>query len=130
MGFGDFDKFEMGIQECWITFQNHNDAQDAMTSMQGFQLVGQELQITMQAVPVALPPQMVMPPPPPGIDLKSDSDFGATGAAGSNPLHTRIELMKKLLNQHSDKGVPTVVGLGVGANAQKPAPTTAASATQ
>merc|ERR1711957_804659 len=71
-----------------------------------------------------------MPPPPPGMDLKTDSDFGATGGiAGANPLSSRIELMKKLLTSHSDKGVPTVVGLGVGESAQKPAPTSAASVT-
>merc|ERR1740121_2599864 len=33
------------------------------------------------------------------------------------------------MSSHSDKGVPTVVGLGVGVNASKPAPSSAASAT-
>ena len=46
--FGSFETFEMGSQQCWITFQNHSDAQDAMSSMQGFQLVGQELVIEVQ----------------------------------------------------------------------------------
>lgn len=106
--FGEFEAFQMGNQECWITFQSHNDAQDAMGSMQGFQLVGQELQIQMQ--PAATPAPVAQPPPPETIDIKVDSDFGATGA-GATPLHNRIELMKKLLTSHSQQGVPTVVGL-------------------
>merc|ERR1719491_2733268 len=72
--FGEFEKFEMGSQECWITFQSHSDAQDAMSSMQGFQLVGQELQITVQT---AVQPVVVAPPPPlenQSIDFKTDSD--------------------------------------------------------
>uniref|UniRef100_A0A7S1QBU1 RRM domain-containing protein n=1 Tax=Alexandrium catenella TaxID=2925 RepID=A0A7S1QBU1_ALECA len=129
--FGDFEAFQMGNQECWITFQNHNDAQDAMTSMQGFQLVGQELQIAMQAV-VQPAPLVTMPPPPETMDFKTDSDFGATGTAGT-PLHNRIELMKKLLSSHSQQGVPTVVGLAAPGGAapappaSSPAPSSAAS---
>merc|ERR1719203_2274610 len=91
--FGDFEVFEMGSQECWITFQSHSDAQDAMSSMQGFQLVGQELQISV--LPAVLPIAVAPPPPPETLDLKTDSDFGATGI-GNNPLSNRIELMKKL----------------------------------
>jgi len=118
--FGTFEEFEMGSGECWITFQNHNDAQDAMSSMQGFQLVGQELQISM----ISLKPKTVEPPPPPkpkpmAMDLKADSDFGATGSSDSN-VHNRIELMKKLLDKHSEKGVPTVVGLAVPTGNDKP----------
>merc|ERR1719384_1333251 len=80
--------------------------------MQGFQLVGQELQIS---VLPAVQPQPVAPPPPAAaqpetIDFKTDSDFGATGGA-PNALTNRIELMKKLLSSHSQQGVPTVVGL-------------------
>jgi len=113
--FGDFDGFDMGAQECWITFKNHNDAQDAMSSMQGFQLVGQELQITMEPASTPLPAvQMVMPPAPPpketmDASLKGDSDFGATGVGGS-ALTNRIELMKKLMSSHQQGGIPTVVG--------------------
>merc|ERR1719343_2003030 len=84
--FGDFEKFEMGSQECWITFQNHNDAQDAMASMQGFQLVGQELQISMLAVVMAAaekPPPPPRAPPPEQMDLKNDTDFGAVGPAAA-----------------------------------------------
>lgn len=108
--FGDFEEFKMGDQECWITFQNHNDAQDAMGSMQGFQLVGQELQIVMQSVEIApLPP--IIPPPPPVEPLEkqmaADSDFGATGSAGSEG---RIELMKKLMSSQQAAGVPAVAG--------------------
>merc|ERR1719491_1109503 len=61
--FGEFEKFEMGGQECWITFQSHSDAQDAMSSMQGFQLVGQELKISVQSI-VAPEPAPAPPPPP------------------------------------------------------------------
>lgn len=126
--FGDFEAFQMGNQECWITFQSHNDAQDAMTSMQGFQLVGQELQIAMQAV-APPPPAVTAPPPPETMDIKMDSDFGATGAAGSG-VHNRIDLMKKLLSSHSQQGVPTVVGLAAPSNAapQPPPPSTPAPA--
>mmetsp|Transcript_76322 Transcript_76322/g.223793 ORF Transcript_76322/g.223793 Transcript_76322/m.223793 type:complete len:478 (-) Transcript_76322:49-1482(-) len=126
--FGDFEAFQMGNQECWITFQNHNDAQDAMTSMQGFQLVGQELQIAMQAAAAPMP-AIAAAPPPETLDFKTDSDFGATGAAGT-PLHNRIELMKKLLSSHSQQGVPTVVGMAVPGNAAPtpPPPSTPAPA--
>jgi len=103
--FGEFEAFQMGNQECWITFQTHNDAQDAMGSMQGFQLVGQELQITQQAVDKV---PVRAPPPPENIDIKGDSDFGATGS-GANSMQNRIELMKKLLTSHQQQGVPTVV---------------------
>lgn len=106
--FGDFDRFEMGTQECWITFVNMGDAQDAMTSMQGFQLVGQELNISVQSA--AAPPPPEVPPPPELMDIRTDSDFGATGT-GSKGVVNRIELMKKLLSSHSQQGVPTVVGL-------------------
>merc|ERR1719369_1748105 len=116
--FGEFDKFEMGTQECWITYVNHGEAQDAMQSMQGFQLVGQELMIAMMpAVTQMLAPALpITAPHAPNaatermIDIIHDSDFGATGA-GANPLSNRIELMKKLMSQHSEQGVPTVVGL-------------------
>merc|ERR1719436_25063 len=71
--FGDFEDFKMGSEECWITFVGHNDAQDAMGSMQGFQLVGQELQIALQ--PVANPnPAITAPPEMPALDLKGDTD--------------------------------------------------------
>jgi RNA recognition motif-containing protein len=105
--FGEFEEFKMGEQECWITFQNNNDAQDALGSMQGFQLVGQELQITMQSVEVALPPPMIPPPPPaPTLEqqMATDSDFGSTGGGDSAG---RIELMKKLM---TSQGVPGVAG--------------------
>jgi len=125
--FGEFEEFKMGAGECWITFKSHNDAQDAMTSMQGFQLVGQELQITMMSVGGVL----ITPPPPPeppkpssSLDLKGDSDFGATGAGSS--VHNRIELMKKLLTAHSQQGVPTVVGLAA-PSAGAPQPVAAAA---
>jgi len=108
--FGDFEAFQMGTNECWITFQSHNDAQDAIGSMQGFQLVGQELQISVQQADNVLP--VVAPAPPENIDIKNDSDFGATGSA-ANPLHNRIELMKKLMTSHQQQGVPTVVGTAV-----------------
>jgi len=109
--FGNFEKFEMGTQECWITFEQHSDAQDAMSSMQGFQLVGQELQISVQSIVAPEPAPAPPPPPKPEtIDFKTDSDFGATGGA-PNSLTNRIELMKKLLSSHSQQGVPTVVGL-------------------
>lgn len=110
--FGEFDSFEMGDQECWITFRDHNDAQDAMSSMQGFQLVGQELQIAVLVVPApAQPPPPSIPPPPvqENMDLKNDSDFGATGGQGS-ALENRLELMKKLMTSHQQGGIPTVVG--------------------
>eukprot|EP00929_Paragymnodinium_shiwhaense_P112973 TRINITY_DN81234_c0_g1_i1.p1 TRINITY_DN81234_c0_g1~~TRINITY_DN81234_c0_g1_i1.p1 ORF type:complete len:453 (+),score=140.80 TRINITY_DN81234_c0_g1_i1:100-1458(+) len=111
--FGEFDDFEMGNQECWITFKSANDAQDAMTSMQGFQLVGQELQISMESAP----PPAVLPIPskaagaePSTIDssIARDSDFGATGAGG-NGVQNRLELMQKLLSSHQQGNVPTVV---------------------
>jgi len=123
--FGEFEAFEMGQQECWITFKVQNDAQDAMSSMQGFQLVGQELQISAQS---ASPP--VVPPPPPrpmpkeerGLDLKADSDFGATGSQG-NQIQNRIELMKKLMSSHQQGGIPTVVGSSApGAGGSVPPP--------
>lgn len=116
--FGEFDAFKMGDQECWITFQNNNDAQDAMTSMQGFQLVGQELQISMQSIEIAPPP---LPPPPEETitqSMKNDSDFGATGGAGSTG---RIELMKKLMTSHVQQGVPTVAGQPQPVNTPPPA---------
>lgn len=107
--FGEFELFKMGEQECWITFQSHNDAQDAMGSMQAFQLVGQELQIAMQSVDVQPPPPM-MPPPPPketlGEAMAKDTDFGNTGTAGSAG---RIELMKKLANSQGVAGVAGVM---------------------
>jgi len=105
--FGEFEAFVMGNQECWITFRSSGDAQDAMGSMQGFQLVGQELEIFVQPVETALP--ALAPPMQEGIDIKNDSDFGATGDA-TNPLQNRIELMKKLMTSHQQQGIPTVVG--------------------
>lgn len=107
--FGEFEDFKMGMQECWITFQNHNDAQDAMSSMQAFQLVGQELQISIHSVL----PKIETPAAPKSesMDFKTDSDFGATGAAVT-PLHNRIELMKKLMASHAQQGIATVLGLG------------------
>lgn len=114
--FGDFEDFLMGSGECWITYKNHNDAQDAMTSMQGFQLVGQELSITMLSVAKAdgtaaadAKGDAKLDKAKP-LDLAKDSDFGATGSGPSN-VHNRIEVMKKLLQAHSGSGVPTVVGL-------------------
>eukprot|EP00933_Yihiella_yeosuensis_P071473 TRINITY_DN79679_c0_g1_i1.p1 TRINITY_DN79679_c0_g1~~TRINITY_DN79679_c0_g1_i1.p1 ORF type:complete len:465 (+),score=96.31 TRINITY_DN79679_c0_g1_i1:143-1537(+) len=101
--FGEFEDFKMGICECWITFKSHTDAQDAMSSMQGFQLVGQELQIKME--PVAKEQQKESEI----LDLKADTDFGANMAGGG--MHSRIQLMKKLMASHSQQGVPTVVGL-------------------
>jgi RNA-binding protein 39 len=119
--FGEFDEFKMGTQECWITFQNHNDAQDAMGSMQGFQLVGQELQIVMQSIEVA-PPLPAMPPPPPQESLEDqiakDTDFGSAGSADSAG---KIELMKKLMSSHQAGGIPTVAG-GSGGPAMPPPP--------
>lgn len=113
--FGEFEEFKMGTQECWITFQSNNDAQDAMGSMQGFQLVGQELQIQMQSVDVA-PPPLFMPPPPPKETLEQqmgkDSDFGATGAGGAAGSAGRIELMQKLQSSHQQSGVPNIAGAG------------------
>lgn len=95
--FGDFEAFVMGSQECWITFQVHTDAQDAMSSMQAFQLVGQELQIILQSVgvPVVLTP-IGEKPFAENMDLKLDSDFGATGT-GSTAIHNRLEIMQKLM---------------------------------
>mmetsp|Transcript_92526 Transcript_92526/g.160756 ORF Transcript_92526/g.160756 Transcript_92526/m.160756 type:complete len:471 (-) Transcript_92526:59-1471(-) len=117
--FGEFEAFKMGDQECWITFQNNNDAQDATSSMQHFQLVGQELQISIQSVEVAPPPA---PPPPEETitqSMKNDSDFGATGGTGSVG---RIELMKKLMTSHVQQGVPTVAGQPQPANAPPATP--------
>ncbi|CAE7853705.1 RBM23, partial [Symbiodinium microadriaticum] len=108
--FGEFEDFLMGTGECWITFKNHNDAQDAMASMQGFQLVGQELQITMLSVGGAKTDSVPEPPKPKPLDIKNDSDFGATGSGPSN-VHDRIDIMKKLMEKHSGSKVPTVVGL-------------------
>eukprot|EP00913_Durusdinium_trenchii_P000811 g757.t1 len=159
--FGEFEDFLMGSGECWITFKNHSDAQDAMTSMQGFQLVGQEsgpgrnrrressyqegpfktdsdycrwfpfglptllpppamfheeLSISMLSVSIAksteAPKDAEAEKKPKPLDLKNDSDFGATGSGVSN-VHNRIEVMKKLLKAHSGSGIPTVVGLPV-----------------
>mmetsp|Transcript_26783 Transcript_26783/g.71626 ORF Transcript_26783/g.71626 Transcript_26783/m.71626 type:complete len:406 (+) Transcript_26783:1-1218(+) len=124
--FGDFEVFEMGSQECWITFQSHGDAQDAMSSMQGFQLVGQEIQIEIQAVvqPKAPEPQ---PKIVPRMDILTDTDFGATGSGVTN-MHNRIEIMKKLLSSHSEQGVPTVVGLAVPGAASQPPPESVSAA--
>lgn len=109
--FGTFEAFEMGGQECWITFQNQSDAQDAMSSMQGFQLVGQELQISVLSAVVAAPEEKPAEPKKPElIDFKTDTDWGASGASLNN-VTNRMEIMKKLLSSHSQQGVPTVVGL-------------------
>lgn len=106
--FGDFAAVKMGQNECWITFETHNDAQDAMGSMQGFQLVGQELQITLQAAEPSFSVPAVPPPPMrERIDTKHDSDFGATGTMAG--MGNRLELMKKLAGAHSSTGVPMVV---------------------
>ncbi|CAE7391516.1 RBM39 [Symbiodinium pilosum] len=121
--FGDFEDFLMGTGECWITFKNHNDAQDAMASMQGFQLVGQELQITMLSVNAkAGADALSEPPKAKPLDIKNDSDFGATGTGSSN-VHDRIDIMKKLMQSHSGSKVPTVVGLAVpsGSSTEPPA---------
>lgn len=122
--FGEFEVFSMGTEECWITFQNHNDAQDAMSSMQGFQLVGQELQIAMQAVEQLLALPAPAPPLPPKQDtveqqIAKDTDFGATGSDGNVG---RIELMKKLLTSHEQQGIPTVAGVSGGAAPAPPPP--------
>lgn len=127
--FGDFEEFQMGAQECHITFRNHNDAQDAMTSMQGFQLVGQELQITLMSVdfkPVPPPPPEPPKPKAVAMNLNNDSDFGATGTSTSN-VHNRIELMKKLIQTHSAQGIPTVVGLAAPSASAPAAPPVAAA---
>lgn len=116
--FGEFENFEMGSQECWITFKGAGDAQDAMTSMQGFQLVGQELVIILQSVTFEKP-VVPSPPPPEKMDLAADTDFGATGIE-TNAANNRIELMQKLLNSHSQQGVPTVVGLTAPGAAVRP----------
>jgi RNA-binding protein 39 len=92
--FGEFEEFKMGEQECWITFQNHNDAQDAMSSMQGFQLVGQELQITMQSIEVTPPPTMIPPPPAETLEQQMSKDTDFNNASGGD----RIDLMKKLMS--------------------------------
>jgi RNA recognition motif-containing protein len=108
--FGEFEEFEMGEEQCWITFKSQSDAQDAMSSMQGFQLVGQELQISVQSAAPAQAPAPAAPPPlPEALDLKNDMDFGG-GSGGSSAIHTRIELMKKLMGAHQQAGVPTVAG--------------------
>jgi len=105
---GDFEKFQMGDQECWITFESHSDAQDAMTSMQGFSLVGQELVIIM--LNADTPPPMPAPQQPELMDLKGDTDFGGgTTAAGGEGNAARLELMGKLMASHREQGVPTVV---------------------
>jgi hypothetical protein len=126
--FGEFELFEMGTQECWITFQSHSDAQDATSSMQGFQLVGQEIQIEIQSVSVPKAPEPALPKITPKMDIISDSDFGATGVGVTN-INNRIEIMKKLLTSHSQQGVPTVVGLAApGGSAQPQASDAALSA--
>lgn len=111
--FGEFEEFKMGQQECWITFKSHTDAQDAMTSMQGFQLVGQELNITVLpwVAQEPAPAQKFTQDQDSSLNLTQDSDFGATGT-GAN-LNNRLEIMKKLISSHSQQGVPTVVGLAV-----------------
>lgn len=119
--FGEFQSFQMGTNECWITFDTHNDAQDAMGSMQGFQLVGQELQISLQPADVPLVPMVPPPPKPEAMDLQNDSDFGATGAAGGG-IANRLEVMKKLAGAHSSTGVPMVVSASGGGTSVTPAP--------
>jgi len=105
--FGEFETFLMGTQECWITFQSHNDAQDAMGSMQGFQLVGQELQIAVQSVEIQPPPPVLPPPPKETLEqqMAKDTDFGNTGTISSSA--GRVELMKKLAS--SQQGTPGVM---------------------
>ncbi|CAJ1377088.1 unnamed protein product [Effrenium voratum] len=80
--FGEFEDFQMGSGECWITFKNHNDAQDAMSSMQAFQLVGQELSITMLSVKAEEKEEKAAKPM--DLDIKNDSDFGATSAGATS----------------------------------------------
>merc|ERR1711972_569190 len=93
-----------------------------MGSMQGFQLVGQELQISVLPADTPLPlPALPAPQPPEKIDTHTDSDFGATGTA-TNPLHNRLELMKKLMTSHQLQGVPTVVGNAAPGQAAIPPP--------
>lgn len=126
--FGEFEDFRMGEQECWITFKTHGDAQDATSSMQGFQLVGQELQITAQP---AISATTVPPPPPPTsdillsnilgkqagvkrdtsaedanyLDLKHDTDFEVSVGGA-----TRADLMRKLMRGHAQGNIPTIIG--------------------
>jgi hypothetical protein len=115
--FGEIENLSMGTKECWITFKEVSDARDAMSSMQGFQLVGQELQIALLSdVPPPAPAQ-----PQEKLDIKDDTDFGAVGNAGSN-LQSRIELMQKLLGTSSSP-MPTVIGangMPVGAGTSAP----------
>jgi len=125
--FGEFEEFQMGTQECWITFVNSNDAQDAMSSMQGFQLVGQELQIVLLTVtPKSEAPPPEAPKAPERMDMVTDSDFGATGSTGTNVMN-RIELMKKLIGSHAKQGVPTVIGLAAPIPGAATAPPVAAA---
>lgn len=125
--FGDFEAFQMGTQECWITFNSHTDAQDAMSSMQGFQLVGQELQITLQSVAPPITITTIISEKKPlaeNMDLNTDSDFGATGTS-STPIQNRLEIMQKLMAARPQQpGLGHVLGLGT-----TPGPIGAPSAT-
>lgn len=49
--FGALESFEMGNRECWMVFPSNRNAKDALKSMQGFQLEGQDLQIEIQSAP-------------------------------------------------------------------------------
>jgi len=110
--FGDFDSFSMGEKQCWITFKTASDAHDAMSSMQGFSLVGQELQIALQGVEG---PSVVPPKTPEKLQLEKDTDFGGQGGmSGMDPSQVRIEMMNKLMGAHQQQGVPTVAGVSMG----------------
>lgn len=91
--FGEFEAFEMekGKTECFVTYVNHEHAQNALQSMNGFHFVGQDLQITV--LPVAQP-STAAPTEPDSLDLENDTDFGG---AGGSTAPSRVDLMKKLL---------------------------------
>jgi len=118
--FGEFDGFSMGEEQCWITFKTASDAHDAMSSMQGFSLVGQELQIAMQGVEGS---SAVPPPAPEKMQLEKDTDFGGQGGMqGMDPSQVRIEMMQKLMGAHQQRGVPTVAGVTTSSGVSAPAP--------
>mmetsp|Transcript_35349 Transcript_35349/g.53142 ORF Transcript_35349/g.53142 Transcript_35349/m.53142 type:complete len:365 (+) Transcript_35349:44-1138(+) len=79
--FGGVEKFEMGTQECWITFNRTSDAQDAMSSMQGFDLVGQQLQISLES---AFVPPIVPVAPSPSVLAAAAASSPTPGASGAS----------------------------------------------